>query len=412
MKAEQLSDALNDLDDAIIEETGKLRETHKRRGGTWKRWAAAAACLCVVLAAAVVTLPRLIRNDPSPTPPGPGHIEPELLPLPLPELGGGFGFEGILLHDISELGLGPWDESMELTRLPVYENRSYHPAGLPVGLGEYDMLDRLETAAQALDAEILGLEYEWGDGSISEIPAGTGPISDQTPEDLLPVIRVTARADGMEIAIYADGSVWVTFEGGLPLPAGYRFTDNAADEEAEAVLNYLSQRFSRLLGFSQPRAVLSGDYDFGGTFYRSYAVYDSGGSGTEGILNYSFRQAQFFPDDNGKLTDISFSDGLACARELGDYPIITADEARTMLLNGNYITSVPYKLSGGEYVAGVELAYRNSRTDEYFLPYYRFYVELPPETRDNGLKTYGVYYVPAVWERYIANMPVYDGRFN
>ena len=410
MKAEQLSDALNDLDDDIIEETGKLREARKRRGGTWKRWAAAAACLCV--AAAVVAVQRLGRGTVDPAPTSPIHMEPQLFPLPLPELGGVYGFEGILLYDISQLGLGPWNESMELTRLPVYENRSYDLTGLPVGLGEYAILERLEAAARALDAEILDLEYEWADGSTNEMPAGTGLISDQMPEDLPPVVRITGRGDGIKIAAYADGEVEVTFEGGLPLPEGYRFADDATDEETEAVLTYLAERFSTLLGFSQPRLALSGDYTFGGTFRRTDAMYDGGADSVEAILNYSFRQAMFFPDDDGNLTDISFSDGLACARELGDYPIITADEARTMLLNGNYITSVPYKLSGGEYVAGVELAYRNSRTDEYFLPYYRFFVELPEEARDNGLKTYGVYYVPAVWERYIANMPVYDGGFN
>ena len=401
MRAEQLSDALNDLDDGIIRETEKLRRTHKRRGGTWMRWAAAAACLCVV-AAALTAMPRLVRNDPGTTPTGPVHVAPGLLPLPLPELKGGMGFEAILLYDISELGsVSPWDKSMELTGLPVYENRSYHPAGVPVGLGEYAVLERLEAAAQALDAEILDLEYEWEGDSNADLPAGTGPV-----------VRVAAHADGMEIAAYADGSVCISFDSSLPLPEGYRFTDNATDKEAEAVLGYLADRFSQLLDFSQPQIALSGEYDFGGAFHREYAVYDGGAGGAEAILNCSFRRAVFSPDNGGNLSMILLMDGLACASELGDYPIITAEDARTLLLNGGYITSVPYEMPGEDYVAGVELAYRSSRTDEYFLPYYRFYVELPEEVRDNGLKTYGVYYVPAVRRQYIANMHVYDGRFN
>ena len=397
MKAEHISDALNDLDGGIIEETGKLRETRKRRGGTWKRWAAAAACLCVA-AAAIVTLPRLGRNDPDPKPTVPVHIDPSLLPLQLPEaLSGGYGFEGILLYDISELGgFSPWNEAMELTHLPVYENGSYNIAGVPVGLDEGAILERLEAAARALDAEILDTEYYYG-----EMPTGTGPVA-----------RITGHADGMEINAYADGGVSVFFDGRLPLPEGYRFTDDATDEESEAVLNYLVQRFSGLLGFSLPQTVLSGEYTFSGEFRRGYAVYDSGESGTEAILNYSFRSAAFLSDDNGNLMGIRLEDDLASARELGDYPIITAEEARTLLLNGRYLTSVPYEMPGEDYVAGVELAYRNGKRDEYFLPYYRFFVELPEEARDNGLKIYGVYYVPAVWEQYIANMPVYDGGFN
>lgn len=414
MKAEQLSDALSGLDDGIIEETGKLREARKRRSGTWRRWAAAAACLCVVLAAALAVLERLGRGAPTPELPGPGHIDPDLLPLPLPELGGGMGFESILLYDISELGgVSPWSESMELTCLPVYENM-YHPASFHVGLGEYAVLERLEETARALDAEILDLEYEWEGCIIGQIPAA-GPIVGQIPADTSPFgpfVRIMARADGMRIAAYADGGVRVFFEGGLPLPEGYRFAGGATDEEAEAVLDYLAKRFSTLLGFSRPQTALSGEYYFDGTFRREYAVYDGGAGSAEAILNYSFRQAMFFPDEDGNLAAISLSDGLACARLLGDYPIITAEEARALLLNGGYITSVPYQVPGEDCVAGVELAYRSSRTDEYFLPYYRFYVELPEEARDNGLKTYGVYYVPAVWERYIANMPVYDGGFH
>ena len=46
------------------------------------------------------------------------------------------------------------------------------------------------------------------------------------------------------------------------------------------------------------------------------------------------------------------------------------------------------------------------------MPYYRFYVELPEETQNNGLNTYGAYYVPAVESRYISNMPTWEGSFN
>ena len=52
MRKEQISDALNLLDDAILEETDRLRnrEGRKRAGSLWK-WAAAAAGL--LLAACV-----------------------------------------------------------------------------------------------------------------------------------------------------------------------------------------------------------------------------------------------------------------------------------------------------------------------------------------------------------------------
>ena len=100
------------------------------------------------------------------------------------------------------------------------------------------------------------------------------------------------------------------------------------------------------------------------------------------------------------------------SKKLGDYPIISAKQAKALLLNGNYITTVPYEVADAKYIKKVELIYRASNYDEVFMPYYRFYVELPEEKRDNGLNTYGAYYVPAVESSYISNIPKWDGSFN
>ena len=81
------------------------------------------------------------------------------------------------------------------------------------------------------------------------------------------------------------------------------------------------------------------------------------------------------------------------------------------MLEGTYITTVPYAFAGAGSIAKTELIYRSARTDEYFIPYYRIYAEIP-QLEENGMKTYGAYYVPAVEERYISNMPLWDGNFN
>jgi len=100
------------------------------------------------------------------------------------------------------------------------------------------------------------------------------------------------------------------------------------------------------------------------------------------------------------------------SQKIEDYPIIFVLEAQSELLKNHYITTVPEEFPGVEYIAGVELIYRTSRYDEVFMPYYRFLVELPSMQRDNGLKTFGAYYVPAVESQYISNMPLWDGSFN
>ena len=256
------------------------------------------------------------------------------------------------------------------------------------------MIQRLETAIAALNLDSYDIETE---------------------QECL-----TANADGLQICVYADGMI-----DGQTLPEGYSFTFfDTTDAEAEQALDYLSQEYSELIGFSEPEKVLSGsyiiwnDYDGAGNyvteprFEREYALYDSSGDDLEDILNYKYNCVRFYPDDNGKLSLIRIYNGLSCAENLGDYPIISTDEAYELLLKGHYITSVPYAITDAELICKVELVYRNSRTEKTFLPYYRFYVELPEMRRENGLTDYGAYYVPAIQEEYIRNMPLWDGNIN
>ena len=56
-------------------------------------------------------------------------------------------------------------------------------------------------------------------------------------------------------------------------------------------------------------------------------------------------------------------------------------------------------------VKKAELVYFVSSTAEYFIPYYKFYVEIEHDgtiTQDlPGIKSYGAYYVPAIDSKYI-----------
>jgi hypothetical protein len=315
------------------------------------------------------------------------------------------GFESELCYDITEMYNGnPWTAEMELPFLPVYKNGSYHAAGVPTGLKEEVMMERLENTAKALGIEAENIETE---------------------KEGLTTTRVTGEADNLKIEVSADGVITVWFDEGLALPEAYNFTYyDTTDEEAEQVLDYLMEQYSALIDFTQPEKVLSGfyvmwnDYDEAGNYIsmpkyeREYLLYDAAGGDVEDILNYTYNYIQFAPDDNGNLMLIRLYDSLSCAEKLGDYPTITADEARSMLLNGNYLTSVPYEITDEELIQRVELVYRNSRTEKIFMPYYRFYVEIPEMKHDNGLTDYGAYYVPAIKSEYISNMPMWDGSLN
>ena len=70
-------------------------------------------------------------------------------------------------------------------------------------------------------------------------------------------------------------------------------------------------------------------------------------------------------------------------------------------------------MPGEEFIAKVELVYRNDSSSEYFMPTTAsmWEVELN-EVKNSDLKTYGAYYVPAVSGEYLSDMPTWNGQFD
>ncbi len=389
MTSKDLYNAIGKVDDDILEQS----ETAKKKNSGWK-WVAVAACLCLIVGGGIWGRHPL-HSDP-------GGMPTLGVQAHTPD---GMGFEGLLCYDISEIENGnPWRDDMTFSTLPVFQNRAYHPAGEPVGLNEDAILERLEAACKALKLENTELAYERSGAS---------------------VVSISAKAKGVTVTAAANGTVEVNFEDGFILPEHLRFTRyDTGYQEAEEAMAYLIRQFAELIDFEEPKPVLSGDYimgnnnDQGGNdltevrFLRSYMLYEGAGDDTELLLNYKTRYAQFYPDDAGRLRIIRIYDALSCADKLGDYPIITVAEARESLLDGKYITSVPYEIKDESLIQKAELVYRNSATEKMLMPYYRFYVALPDMESENGLICFGAYYVPAVSPEYISNMPLWDGRFN
>ena len=116
---------------------------------------------------------------------------------------------------------------------------------------------------------------------------------------------------------------------------------------------------------------------------------------------------------------IRISDRRRSVEEIGQYPLISEEEAAEMLAAGEYITTVPaeYLSEDGiteDRILSCELEYRVSNIDAFCIPYYHYYVQLDrfPENYAEGLKDYGGYWVPAVHPDYLDPDTVWDGRFN
>ncbi|NBI68080.1 hypothetical protein D1646_14975 [Pseudoflavonifractor sp. 60] len=386
MRPEHISDSLNHLSDEILEETDRVRSG--RRPKKRVLWTAA-ACLCVMIAGAL-----LLR-------PGGDTVQPggELPLLEISMESGGMGFEGLLYYEFSELENGnPWHEGMELEALPVFRNGAYSEVGEPIGLSAKELEQRAESAARALGIEDFTIEQERGSYVASSIT------------------RVRLTGEGVRIDAEADGCVTVWFDDELALPEEYRFEySDITSQEAEAVLDYLIGQYAKLLNFQQPQKAIFRDRNIYGELGVDYQVYNAAGDDVEDILNYAFRQADFAPDGEGKLMLIRLYDGLACAEQMGDYPLISLEEAREALLAGQYVTTVPYDFPGEAKVYGGELVYRGSAREQVFIPYYRFYVDLShefPNWDDTELKNFGAYYVPAIQHQYLKPGWQWDGSFN
>lgn len=444
MKEERIVEILGMVDEKYVEEATPAPALKKKVYYGWMKWAVAAACVIgiswfgynhlrlpqqltpivspgVVSTPAPTTVSEVIPTsepivEPIATPVATSTEAPVIpndgLPLLTVELNdGGMGFEGLLLYDISESSsVNPWTKAADIKTLPVYGNLAYTDgAGMQVWYSNEELYAKVEEVATRLDIDVLSVEYE-------RVPADSGVDVEQERSCM-----IKAQTSCGEIEVDGNGMVRVWFEPAIEIPKEYSFTwYDTSTEEAYETIHYLLEQYSDLCTWEQYTVDTWGDYSFSGDYGREYDAFETGVTIEEQILNYNFERISFVADWKGKLSMIDFGNQLDCAEELGRYPIISWETAQSLLLNGDYITSVPEEyLSEGkvkeEDIAKVELIYRSGYLEKVFMPYYRFFVELPKidgVSMAEGLKDYGAFYVPAVSGDYLVNFPVWDGGFN
>ncbi len=379
MRGEELLEKM-ELADLQYVEAAETAAKPKRIG--WIRFATAAACLAAAAAAGILLLPR----------------EPAELPLLTiaEDTNSGMGFEGYTVHDISELTNGnPWNEDMVLTTLPVYRNPLTYVDNRPSGADFEQMEDILLDTAGRLGMDTAALTVTDNAPDEDEQKAITekyAEVGSTVPAGCFDPTELSVRTRQYELTIDLTQTIDIRFKPRIPLPEGLLLSDSA---------EYLMMEYAALMDFKQPQLIPSG----GDSNMDQLSFYDGAGNDVQRIVNYNFFRVSFLSSTLARITMPDLSD------KAGDYPVISLEEAKSLLESGHYITTVPCELPGMEYAAKAELVYRTGSREDYFMPYYRFYVELP-EWEENGLKTYGAYYVPAVSGEYLAEMPVWDGSFN
>ena len=411
MNAEDISNALNEINEEYIESANERRKTKVKKSGLIKWVSAAAAIAVVVLIGTKVFVPNTPEGNDEPVGEVGGTEAEYGAYLPILEYiesnTTAYGFEGYMAYDISELSSGnPWNEEMVFEALPVYRNNSFNEIGIAYpGIGEEAMNKKLENIAEKTDLEMRGIIEATYVGDFS---SGSG-----IPDDFITDIK--ADFGSYTIEIQSNGSIVAMYNGfeGEALPEEYSFTyNNTTEGEAFETIAYLYENYGDIIGLPEATFVTSKEYTFSGEEIRDYRIYDFSGDEISDMLNFAFNEVQLAPNDEGKLMLIRINDKLSCAEKIGDYPIISPEEAKDMLLEGGYITTVPYEMPGKKYIAKCELIYRSGISENIWMPYYRFLVELPEMAQENGLKNFGAYYVPAVKLEYIEGLPLWNGSFN
>lgn len=344
-------------------------------------------------------------------------INSDMPMLSVSEITSTMGYEGYTAYDISELvNANPWNEDFKLSTLPVYQNTfNYDENNFESGV-DLDKIRKfiLEIANRAgLDENNLTVTYDTPDEEEKQkIIDKFNSAGVTVPKGYFTPTKLIINSQGIEIEADSSMTATVHFEPALAVPSEYNFTHFSSYNDKCDVAEYLKTKYKSLIGIENPQAdIFGGDYNIYGQQQYSVGFFEDGQDKTEKIINYNFNRVTFANDDDGKLFIVRI-----CQPDLsvkaGDYPVISSNEARKLLIKGNFITTVPYEFSGEEFVEKTELIYRTDKNEKYFMPYYRFYVELPELKQEDGLKTYGIYYVPAVESAYISDMPVWDGSFS
>lgn len=175
-------------------------------------------------------------------------------------------------------------------------------------------------------------------------------------------------------------------------------TDAQAAEEADTILKANAGLLDALGGYDA-LGLTGGDYSYDGTRQQFWAtLYRTGKTPSEKLAGYDLGRASFAADGEGKLLSLTIP-GAGLAESVGEYPLISREEAADLLAGGSYLNAQYDEAApAAADIAGAEsyLCYTGGRA-LYYVPMWCFVIdEGEREDTADGLHAYRAYYVPAV----------------
>ena len=166
------------------------------------------------------------------------------------------------------------------------------------------------------------------------------------------------------------------------------------------IAKQLQEMFPKICGVDKYQYDINGgDYTIDGRQkWRIAFVLKKESVEEKNIINYNFHRIEVSLDENNNVYSITIhNENLN--NKIGDYPIITVEEAKNRLLEQRYWMSATYP-PNQDNISKIELIYKTSNYHKYYAPYYRFWVS-NGEKMQNGLEIYSAFYISAIEEKYL-----------
>lgn len=418
MKREEFLSVIGDIDDEYIAEAEAYQTSavsKPTRRGLWLRYGSLATCLLIAFAiligfereeAETLQLPQIDMSFILDTVQNSETID-GLPVLHFDKVTAGAGCGNIYIGRNDDLpDNNPWNRKWKFKTLPVYKNTAFgDTSGRPVSVSKDELTHELKRIADELNVQAEDIRYCYAEDACYGY-TGNDKENNRACE-------AEINNDEILLRVSSAKDIYLVYWNGLRVPEEYSVSaSDMTKEQAEELTAYLLSEFHDITGLKNPVVCVSKEYHGSKDGNPTWILkaYEDGDNQAEKLLNYSMNTAEFDLNPDGTLSRVRITRDLMGRKKLGDYPLISLGEAEKLLESGKFFTYRGFdcKPAGSE-IEKVELIYRSGELLQNFMPYYAFTVRLSEEEdedfyRDeNGekLKTYSVFYVPAVEGKYI-----------
>lgn len=389
MKPDELFDAIGQIRDQYIEEAVAAEPKPKKNMGY--AWAGLAAALVVM----IIGWQMLLTGPSGPptatiTPPA-GETSETVEQLPVIRI------DGLVpppqerpetdFHGVADQTGSPWSEADSITQLPIF-------AHLPVTRPVTEITPRqIEQMRRHLSDICRRLGMNYHDEAVEQHmePAA------EPGQSAYGWVRLSD--ENYTVTVLADLSNTIELFTPLVLPQNLKLTRSASYDEVSAAAEYIMQQRPDLIGLDDPRAAITsyGESD------NQLSFYPAGKTAAENLINFNFSRVYFWPDQAGVKFIHTWQTDLS--HELGDFPVLSPEEAKNRLYDGQYFTpEMPGLNPKLGQMESVELQYyRADPAGKLFIPVYRFLIR-HPAGQSPGLLDKTNYYVPAVAESVLSDL--------